>query len=166
MMIKKANLNNIKEIVRLWLDFMSEHDQVTQKNDPRLKKFEEKRKDMEKKYETFIKAYIESKNGVVFLVMKNHSVAGYILVFIKDEIPIYKCKQIGYISDLYVKNGFRNQGLSTKLKNQAIAWLKKKKITCVAVPLYPANKVAHSIYEKWGFFDYKVEMRMKIGSHC
>jgi GNAT superfamily N-acetyltransferase len=162
MIIKKANSNNIKEIVQLWLDFMNEHDQAIFKNDPRLRAFEAKRKDMGEKYEAFIKSYIGSKNGVVFLASENHSIAGYALVFIKDEIPIYKCKQVGYISDLYVKDGFRSQGLSTKLKNQAIAWLKRKKITCVAVPLYPANKTAHSIYEKWGFFDYKVEMRMKI----
>ena len=162
MIIKKANQNNIKEIVQLWLDFMNEHDQIVLKNDPRLKAFEAKRKDMGEKYEVFIKSYIGSKNGVVFLAIEKHNIVGYTLVFIKEEIPIYKCEYVGYISDLYVKDGSRSQGLSTKLKNQAIAWLKGKKMTCAAVPLYPANTVAHSIYEKWGFFDYKVEMRMKI----
>ena len=141
---------------------MKEHDQIILKNDPRLKVFEAKRDDMGKKYATFIGTYIGKKNGVIFLAIENRTVVGYILVFIKDEIPIYKCKQIGYISDLYIKSGFRSQGLSSKLKNQAIAWFKRKNISYIAVPLYLANKTAHSIYKKWGFFDYKVEMRMKI----
>lgn len=162
MLIKKANSSDIKEIVKLWLDFMNEHDQIIFKNDHRLKKFETKRKDIGEKYKTFIKTYIGSKNGVVFLVVENNNIVGYALVFIKNEIPIYKCKQIGYISDLYIKNNFRNKGLSTKLKNQIMAWFKTKKITSVAVPLYPANKKAYSIYKNWGFFDYKVEMRIKI----
>jgi len=162
MTIVKAKPNNIKEIVQLWLDFMNEHDQIVLKADPQLLGFIAKQKDMAKKYEIYLKTYIKTKNSVIFVATENNTIVGYIRVLIKEEIPIFQCKQMGYISDLYIKEGFRSQGLSTKLKNQALAWLKTKKMTCVAMPMYPANKNAHAIYEKWGFFDYKVEMRMKI----
>lgn len=162
MIIKKANLGDVSEIVKLWLDFMKEHDEVILKNERRLKPFEVKAKDIGKKYEAFVRMRINSKNGIVFLALKDNEIAGYALVFVKDEIPIYRRKKVGYISDLYVKGGFRKQGISTKLKNQAILWLKNNRIDNVALPLYPANKSAHSIYKKWGFFDYKIEMRKKI----
>lgn len=117
---------------------------------------------MGEKYEAFVKTHIKSKNGIVYLVLNENEIVGYALVFVKDEIPIYRCRKLGYISDLYVKDGFRKQGISTELKNKSIAWLKNKGLKCVVVPLYPANKFAHSIYKKWGFFDYKIEMRKKI----
>ncbi|MBI5393396.1 GNAT family N-acetyltransferase [Candidatus Woesearchaeota archaeon] len=162
MIIKKAKINDIPIIVRLWYEFMNEHNKIIISENSELKDFEIKEERMQDNYEEFLRTHIESFDGTVFIALENEEIIGYILIFIKDEIPIYKNKKIGYISDLYVKKELRKKAVGSKLKDKSFGWFKEKGIKFVAVPMYPDNKHAHSIYKKWGFFDYKLEMRRKI----
>jgi len=52
--------------------------------------------------------------------------------------------------------------LKKKYTVNAIKWFKKKGMKFVSLGMYPDNKDAHSIYEKWGFFDYHLDMRKEI----
>jgi len=162
MIIKKANSGDIPKIVDLWLEFMKEHDQIIINENSLLKEYEIKDENMEDSYSGFLKSNFESEDGAIFIAEENGEIIGYTLFFIKDEIPIYKNKKIGYISDLYVKKDFRNKGISSKLKDKSIEWFKEKGIKFISAPLYPDNKFAHSLTKKWGFVDYKVEVRKKI----
>lgn len=162
MIIKEAQLKQIPEIVKLWKEFMIEHDEIIITENPKLQELEIKDSQMETSYLEFLKLQLKSAKGTVFIAEENNKIVGYTLILIKDEIPIYQNKKIGCISDLYVKKNFRNRGLSSRLKDKSIEWFKEKGIKFVSVPLYPDNKFAHSLYQRWGFFDYKLEMRKKI----
>ncbi|MBW2976781.1 GNAT family N-acetyltransferase [Candidatus Woesearchaeota archaeon] len=164
MAIKEAELSDIPKIVDLWIEFMKEHDNIIFNENPGLKEFEIKDKNIDKSYWEFLKFHIESPDGAVFIAKENKEIAGYTLIFIKDEIPIYKNKKIGYISDLFVKKDFRSRALSSKLRDESIKWFEGKGIEFIALSMYPSNKLAHSIYKGWGFIDYKMEMRKKINN--
>ncbi|MEK6972518.1 MAG: GNAT family N-acetyltransferase [archaeon] len=160
--IKEADISYVPKIVDLWVEFMAEHDKIIIDADPKLKDFEIKEKGMGPIYEKFLRLNFESKKGTVFIAEADKALVGYILVFIKDEIPIYENKKVGYVSDLYVKEQFRHKGISSELMNKAIGWFKQKKLKVAAIPLYAANKHAYSIYKKYGFMDYRLEMRRKV----
>ena len=162
MIITEAKLDDVLSIVNLWTEFMKEHDNIVISENPKLEDFQAKDENMEKNYEDFLKSTIESSDGKVFLALDNDEIAGFTLISIKDEIPIYKNKKIGRINDLYVKKGHRGRAISSALKDRSLEWFKSKGINSVSIPMYPDNKHAHSVYKKWGFFDYKVEMRKKI----
>ena len=162
MIIKEANSEQISKIIDLWIEFMKEHDEIIINENSELKEFEIKDENMGDAYSKFLKSHIESEDGVVFIAEENGEIVGYTLIFIKDEIPIYKNKKIGYISDLYVKKDFRNKGISSRLMDKSMEWFKEKKIKFISAPLYSDNKFAHSLCKKWGFVDYKVEVRKKI----
>ena len=162
MTIKEAEVSDVSSIVKLWIEFMNEHDKIVISENSELQEFEVKEDNMEKSYEEFLKSHIDSPDGTIFIALEDNIIIGYTLIFIKDEIPIYKNKKIGYISDLYVKRDYRTKAISSELKDKSFEWFKGKGIKFIAVPLYPDNKHAHSVYKKWGFFDYKVEMRKKI----
>lgn len=162
MIIKEANLSDVPRIVDLWIEFMKEHDNIIINENPKLKEFEIKDNNMGGSYKEFLNSHIESKDGAVFIAENNGEIVGYALIFIKDEIPIYKNKKIGCASDLYVKKNFRNKGVSSKLRDKSIEWFKEKGIKFLSAPMYPDNKFVHSLFKKWGFFDYKIEMRKKI----
>lgn len=161
-MLKEANLDDVPKIVDLWVEFMEEHDNIIVNENPKLKEFEIKENNMGESYKEFLKFHINSSEGTVFIAEENGEIIGYALIFIKDEIPIYQNKKIGVASDLYVKKNFRNKGISSELGDKSFAWFKEKGINFVSAPMYPDNKFAHSLFKKWGFFDYKIEMRKKI----
>ena len=162
MIIKEANLSDVPKIADLWIEFMKEHDNIIINENPKLKEFEIKDNNRDGSYKEFLNSHMESKDGTVFIAENNGEIVGYALIFIKDEIPIYKNKKIGCASDLYVKKNFRNKGISSKLRDKSIEWFKEKGIKFLSTPMYPDNKFVHSLFKKWGFFDYKIEMRKKI----
>ena len=74
----------------------------------------------------------------------------------------YKIKKIGYISDLFIIRNYRAKGISSRFKDEAIKWFKKKNIKHISIAVHRENKLAYSIYRKWGFLDYHIELRKKI----
>jgi ribosomal protein S18 acetylase RimI-like enzyme len=115
---------------------------------------------------TFLKQFIlktiRSKNGLVLIAEYDKKIAGYLIIFIKKTIPIFKLEKLAEITDLYIKEEFRGRGISNKLRDEVIKWCKMKNISSITLDMLPNNIHAKMIYEKWGFKDFLVEMRMKI----
>jgi len=162
LIIRKAKLKDVSVIVKLWKDFMKYHDDIIIKENPEIKPHLIKKKNAVNVFKKFIQKNIRSKNAVVFIAEVNGKHAGYSLNFIKDNNPIFKLEKIGHVSDLFVKKEFRGMKISSKFKNEAKKWFKKKGIKHMEIVVYKDNKYAHSIYERWGFFDHKIEMRKNI----
>ncbi len=160
--IREASLKDVPEIVRLWTEFMGHHDKLVLKENKKLKSFLVKRKNAADKYKEFLQEHFKLKKGTVFLAEVDDTIVGFTLVIVKDEIPIFEIKKIGYVSDLFVKEKFRKLGISSKLRDEAITWFKKKGLKHMSIGLYNDNKFARSVYKRWGFFDYKIEMRRQI----
>jgi len=162
MIIRKAKLKDVPIIVDLWKEFMKYHDEILIKKNKQIKPHLIKKKNAPRIFRKFVRKNILSKNSIVFIVEVGGKPVGYSLNYIKNNIPIFNVGKIGYICDLFVKKEFRGQRMSTKLKNEAINWFKKKSIKYVSITVHNYNEHAHSIYKKWGFFDFHVEMRKKI----
>ncbi len=161
-LIRKAKLNDTEVIVSLWNSFMDEHDDIVIKENPRLKSFIVKEKNKDRIYKNFVLSNIKSSKGNIFLAEAKGEIIGYILVFIKEEIPIFRLKRYGYVSDLYVKEEYRNSRISSELIREAKDWFKAKNMREMVIAVYPANKKAYFIYKKWGFIPFHLEMRKKI----
>lgn len=162
MRIRKAVLKDVQAIVDLSDDFMRDHSKIVLKRNRRLKPHITLRKDANALFRKHVVKQIRSKNGGVFVVDDNGKLNGYMMFFIKKNIPLFKLVRFGYISDLYLKKGARGIRLSSRLKDIAIKWFRKKGIKYISLSVYPDNRLAHSIYRKWGFFDHHIEMRRKI----
>ena len=106
--------------------------------------------------------YIGSKNGVVHLAEMGGKPAGYSLILIKQNPGVPRVSKIGYISDLFVKEEFRGRGISSKLTQEAMEWFRRKGIRYVSLNVLAENRAPQSIYKKWGFFPFVVEMRKNL----
>ncbi|MBN2422992.1 GNAT family N-acetyltransferase [Candidatus Woesearchaeota archaeon] len=162
MQIREAELKDVPAIVEIWKEFLKDHDSIILENNEKLKPHIIRRNNAPELYKDFITKHINSEEGAIFLAEKENIILGYTLVYIKENIPVFEIEKTGYFSDLYVKKEYRRQGISTKLKEKALEWFKKKGMEYASIALYPDNPLAHSIYKKWGFFDYHVEMRKRI----
>jgi ribosomal protein S18 acetylase RimI-like enzyme len=105
---------------------------------------------------------IRSKNGLVLIVEVDKKIAGYLIIMIKNNVPIFKLEKLGEITDLYIKEEFGGKGISSKLRDEILKWCKKKNISTITLDVLPENIHAIRIYEKWGFNEFLIEMRMRI----
>ena len=160
--IRKGTLKDIPRIVKLWKDFMEEHDCNVIKRNKLAKEQILKCKTGASKFKSYIINLLKTKKGYLIVAEEDGIIIGYNLAQIKKEIPVFKLKRIGLIADLYIKKEFRGQRIATLFKNEAVKWFKKRNIKYMSISVYPDNPHAHEIYKKWGFFDYKITMRKKI----
>lgn len=160
--IRKAMRKDVGLLVELWKEFMNYHDDVVIKVRPDLKEHLAKDRKGAENFKGFVSGKIKDKNAIVLIAEVDGKTAGYSLAYIKDNVPVFKVKKLGYLSDLFVRKEFRGLHISTKLVNEAIEFFKKNKMKFVSIAVYNDNEYARNIYKKWGFKEFHVELRKKI----
>jgi len=160
--IRKAKLKDVKTIVDLSSEFIKYHDKVILKNNPKLKPYLKKKKNIDALFRKFVIKNIRSRNGLVLIAEDGEKPIGYSLNYIKNNIPVFAIEKIGYVSDLYVDKKYRGKKVSSRFKDEVFKWLKKRGIKHVSICAYVDNHFALKVYKKWGFVDFHTELRMKV----
>lgn len=159
--IRKARLADLQTLVSLWKQ-LSRHHVGFGADSRALRPHLSRRQDAARNFAKWVQQYIGSRSGVVYFAEVDGRPVGYSLIFIKQNLAISKVNRVGYISDLFVKEGFRGQGIGSKLTNEALKWFRGKGIRHVSLHVLEKNRRPQSIYRKWGFFPFLVEMRKNL----
>ncbi len=110
----------------------------------------------------YIKGRIYSKNDAIFISEFNDKPVGHMIISVKKSFPIFDLQFYGRINTVFVEEEFRGRGISSKLKNEAIKWFKSKGIERISLNVFPNNKTAIDVYNRWGLTLSLFEMRMTI----
>ena len=160
--IRKARLNDIDTLISLENElYNNQIEYLRESKSQNLGDFSLK-KDSNKFLKQFILRTIRSKNGLVLIAEFDKKIAGYLIIIVKKNIPIFKLEKLAEITDLYIKEEFRGKGISNKLRDEVLKWCRIKKISSITLDLLPENIHAKRIYEKWGFNEFLIEMRIRI----
>lgn len=77
---------------------------------------------------------------------------GQIIIQLGANVPVLDDGvSTGYLHAFRVRPVFRNQGVGTRLIQQAEEWLRKRRIERVAIAVDKANPEARRLYERLGF---------------
>ena len=68
--------------------------------------------------------------------------------------------KIGYVSNVYTKEKYRNKGIQNELMKECIDFLKSKNIS--VAELGTSNPIAIRLYKKFGFYHNKNYMKAKL----
>lgn len=112
--------------------------------------------------EEMIASYENSMDhGAYFLVARTQeSLIGWVLV--DRSLDWFTHKEIGWISDVYVKQEFRQKGIAKSLIEQSLVEFKQLGYNDVRLNVFSFNQKAISLYEKIGFKDVNKFMRVEI----
>lgn len=163
MTIRKARRSDLNIIVSLWKAFMK-HQRETIARDKVLLPFARMKPDMAKHFASWARKKIGSRDGVIFLAETDGGQAvGYSLFLTFTVPPMFSAvDKLGVLGYLFVLEKFRGQGISTKLKDEGFAWLRRKGIQFVMLTVLEKNRTPQAIYKKWGFAPFVVDMRRKL----
>jgi len=158
--VTNATVEDIPAIVDLWKELFQYHKKL-----PGHKAVEIHQKTVsgaDKLFAKWVRKNIKSASGAVFVAKDGGHVVGYCLTNIKQNIPVFKIKRLGFLSDLYVKKSHRKMGFGKALQEQALRWFRKKGVRHITLLVDAKNTNAVLAYKKWGFEDLYIEMRKKI----
>lgn len=100
-------------------------------------------------------------HGAYFLVARTQeSLIGWVLV--DRSLDWFTHKEIGWISDVYVKKEYRRNGVARSLIEQSLAEFKHLGYDDVRLNVFSFNEKAIRLYEKLGFKDVSKFMRIEI----
>ena len=111
------------------------------------------------KLEKFILEEIEGylNKGAVVVAIVDSKIIGYLSGIIEKDLY----EKFGHIGEIFVSKEFRNKGISTRLKDKFVEFLKQKKINLCRIDVNPDNP-AQEAYKKWGFKIDKYRMSIKL----
>lgn len=113
-------------------------------------------------FRRYLKRCMRSRNCLVMVAKDRGRIVAYSLNTINKNIPIFSEGRLGYMSDLFVEEGYRKRGISSEFRKQAFAWFRKKGLRYASIKAYTANSNAREVYGRWGFEEQHLEMRMKV----
>jgi len=99
--------------------------------------------------EDYSRMYEENLATHILAKVDSH-IVGIVGAFIKSDIPFryFSKGHYGFIGDVYTIPAYRNLGISLKLNEEALSWLKDYGVSFVRLL---ASDAGRPIYEKLGF---------------
>ncbi|MDI3544359.1 MAG: hypothetical protein PWQ28_640 [Candidatus Woesearchaeota archaeon] len=95
--------------------------------------------------------------GIIIIAESDSKIVGYLAGIIEKNLY----ETTGYIEEIFVSKPFRHRGISTRLKDRFIEFLKSKGICICRIDVNPDNP-ALAIYKKWGFNIDKYRMSLRF----
>lgn len=112
--------------------------------------------------EEMISTYKDSlEHGAYFLVARTQeSLIGWVLV--DRSLDWFTKREIGWISDVYVKKDYRQNGVAKSLIEQSLVEFKHLGYDDVRLNVFSFNEKAIHLYEKLGFKEVSKFMKIDI----
>jgi ribosomal protein S18 acetylase RimI-like enzyme len=153
--IRQASLSDVPKIIPLWKELFHFHEHMD-------RSFEVV-PDAEEKFIPFLKSVIElqDENKAVVFVAESPSdnkIIGYILGMTGKNPPIFTIQDYGYITDMCVTRGSRQQGVGKKLVEEVKNWFYSQGINRIQLHAASDNPVSLAFWKKMGFKTYMVKM--------
>ncbi|MEJ7626190.1 MAG: GNAT family N-acetyltransferase [Ferruginibacter sp.] len=105
---------------------------------------------------------IRNKKAEVLIAVIDNEIVGSGYAKILPAKPYQKYTEYAYLGFMYVKLGFRGQGINKKILQGLIDWAKSQNLTEVRLKVYDENTIAKNAYLKAGFKPNLLEMRLEI----
>ena len=69
---------------------------------------------------------------------------------------------MGYVSDIYLEEGYRGKGIGKDLFDETMKWFRSKQIKEISIKILHYNNVAEIAYQKWGFKKDYTDLRLDL----
>jgi len=111
------------------------------------------------KKESFILKEFENylNKGIIALAVIDKRIVGYLSGLIEEDLY----EKYGHIAEIFVSEHFRGKGISTKLKDKFLDFIRTKRTNLCRIYVNPSNP-AQEAYKKWGFKIDKYRMSLRF----
>lgn len=152
--IRSAKIKDAREIAKLNLELMKEHEKFD-------KIYGIKKNSLEMMEKWHKKAPRDPRRKVL-VAEDNGKLVGYVGVRIKKRPDIYKIEELGFIDEIYVKPEYRRKDISKRFIELIFAWLKEKGVLYADLFVAIENEVAQMVWKKFKFKAFLKEKYRKI----
>lgn len=139
MIIRKAELSDIKELTPLMVEFRAFYQMESNQEE----------------LQAFIKNKINNRDSVIFVAEESNALIGYVQLY--SSFSTIKLSDIWILNDLFVWEFFRGKGVASQLIDTVLGFSEKGQRKQVWLLTENDNKRARQLYKRKGFINTKFE---------
>lgn len=107
--------------------------------------------DARKKYKGYLHRIFNDRNYVVFVADADEELVGFAMGRVNKSPSVVVPETVGYIENIFIKEGRRQSGIGAALCNKLLNWFKKRGIGHVELFYQIDNSGAAAFWKKMGF---------------
>lgn len=143
MKIRQATIDDIPQIVELWLGLSEMH--------AAMEPMWETVGNAEEIHEAHLKTILIKDNYYIVVAEVENNIIGFSTLFLSDRPEVFLIKRIASIHDTYVKVEFRKKGVARKLTEALVSFAKDKGVEMINLSVAVANESGTRFWEEVGF---------------
>ena len=121
--------------------------------------------DSKRKWSKYLREKFSEISTKLVVAEEDGEIVGFMLCLLEPNIPVYKEKKIGVVSDVYVKEQRRRKGLAKKMFDFAARWFRKNKVRTVRLNVAADNLEARAAWRMMGFESFMIDKRLDLASY-
>ena len=116
----------------------------------------------EEMYRGWLTARANDPRSVFLVGQRDEKILAFLIATVEAEIPIYRLKEYGFIHDIWVEPGYRNEGIARQLVMLAIEKFRDLGMKQVRGDTAAANDVARGLLSSCGMRPSTTEMLIEL----
>jgi len=121
--------------------------------------------DSKRKWSGYLREKFGEISTKLVVAEEEGEIVGFMLCLLEPNVPVYRERKIGVISDVFVKQQRRRKGLAKKMLDYAAEWLRKNKVRTVRLNVAADNLEARAAWRMLGFESFMIDKRLDLTSN-
>ena len=155
--IREARKEDLDAVSDLWEELAKYHE--------RLSDDFELAWDSRRKWAKYLKQKFSEISTKLIVASEGDRVVGFALCLLSPNVPVYKERKIGVISDVLVREERRRKGVMKKMLDMAVKWFAKNRVKTIQLSVAAANTEAREIYANMGFTPFMIHKRIDLAKY-
>ncbi len=118
--------------------------------------------DGKRKWARYLRDKFEEISTKLIVAEENGKIVGFMLCLLSPNVPVFKERKIGAISDVFVLEERRRKGVAKKMLDVAVKWFKKNKVRSVRLGVAHDNLEARAVWRRMGFEPYMIFKQLDL----
>jgi GNAT superfamily N-acetyltransferase len=153
--VREAHPGDLPEIVPLWLQLMSFHEEL----DAGYSMVE----DAAERWIRYIAPSFNDESWRIFVAQIEDELVGYAAVVIQDHPPVYVSTKHGVLESIAVSREHRGRGIGKRLVRAAEQWLRSRDVFEMTVRIDERNTASRALFGSRAFEPWIVVRRKVLG---
>jgi ribosomal protein S18 acetylase RimI-like enzyme len=150
--VRDATKDDLEDVANLWEKLAMHHADLS---DDFALAWDSKRR-----WSKYLREKFAEISTKLIVAEENDEIVGFMLCMLYPNIPVYKERKLGIISDAYVQEGRRKRGVANKMFDVALKWFKKNKVKTVELRVATINPDAQAVWKSLGFAPFMIYERL------
>ena len=115
-------------------------------------------------FAAYLRKKIDDESFHILIAEYGGNAAGYVMGWLEKRPPIYENQNTAYLSNIFVKEEFRNSGIGKKLYQEMEKWYVRNKVDFIEIKADARNTETLNKFRNSGFKDQSITFYKKVVS--